>query len=121
MPVNIAVIPETRTGPPSLVVLDTEGVLRLLPYSGGSEALSGKWGNAFAVALYRNSPVGILTSRSITSDTLTLLDLYSDTVLAQFPVEGGPVIDIALGDIDRDGESEILVAVLEEDGVKIYY
>jgi len=120
-PVDIAVLPETRSGAPSLAALDTEGVLRLLPNSGGVEILNGKWGDQMAVGVHRNSPIGILASPSITSDTLTLLDLYSGTVLWTFPVPGGPIIDIALGDIDRDGKSEIIVAVLEEEGVKIYY
>jgi hypothetical protein len=120
-PVDIAVLPETRSGPPSLAALDTGGVLRLLPNSGGAETLEGIWGDRMEIAVHRNSPVGILTSPSITSDTLTLLDLYSGTIFSTFPVNGGPIIDLALGDIDSDGKSEIIVAVLEQEGVKIYY
>ena len=120
-PVDIDVIPETGTGAPSLAALDINGVLRLLPKSGGTEILDGTWGDRIEIAMHRNSPIGILTSPSITSDTLTLIDLYSGTIFSRFPVPEGPIIDLALGDIDRDGKSEIIAAVLEEDGVKIYY
>lgn len=120
-PSDIAVIPETKAGFPSLAAINIDGVLSILPHSGGIEILDGVWGTQVEIAIHRNSPIAILTSPSIVSDKLTLLELYSGIILAEFPVPNGPVIDIALGDIDRDGKSEILVAVLEEEGVKIYY
>jgi hypothetical protein len=119
--VDLVPVPGERTWLPGLLAIDTNGTLWDLPNRGAPHAINGNWGNCLEIAMYSGGPLALLTSGSLTDDRLTLLQPYTDTILIEFPVETGPIIDLALGDIDRDGRTEILVAVLEEEGVKIYY
>ncbi len=120
-PVDIIPIPGSQSALPGLLALDNEGTLHLIPYRVQPGTLEGGWGNCMEVVMYSGDPIVLLTSPEFIDDKLTLLDLYSGSILAEFPIANGPIIDITFGDIDRDGKAEILVAVLEEEGVKIYY
>ncbi len=117
------IAPLTQTGARSqqLLAVDTGGTVHLLGGRGESQVLPGKWGNRLRVAMYAEGPVAILTSAGVTGDKISLINPLTQALLAQFPVPQGPIIDLALGDIDRDGRAEILSAVLEKEGVRIYY
>jgi hypothetical protein len=118
---DIAILPGSGGRLPEVVAVDTDGTLRIVSPPSDVRALDGVWGSCVAVAMSRNSPLVLATAPTLSSDVLSILDPYSEDVLAEFPCPGGPIIDIALGDIDGDGRTEILVAVLEEEGMRIYY
>jgi len=118
---DIAIVPGERTWLPPLVVTDTTGTLWYVDRRLEPRALDGRWGSCLKVAMNPDSPVVLITSVSVSDDILTLLDPYTGLVLAQFSMPDGPIIDLALGDIDHDGKSEILTAVLADEGVRIYF
>jgi hypothetical protein len=68
-----------------------------------------------------SGPVALLTDPTLNADKLTILDIRNRTIVATFPHPEGPIIDIAVGDIDRDGRSEIIIAAIHPEGVRIYY
>jgi len=116
-----AVVPGTGGEFTELVLSDPSGRLYHQTRETGGRFLDGTWGSPVAIAMVEKNPVVIATSTSITSDVLTIFELHSGDTLALYPILAGPIIDIAVGDIDRDRKAEIIIAVLEEDGVKIYY
>jgi len=118
---DIAVVPSDASSLPDLVLSDLSG--RLYYQTGESDGhfLSGTWGCPVDVAMVGKNPAVLATSTGITSDTLTIFDLKMENPLAVFPIPKGPIVDITTGDIDRDRKAEIIIAVLEEDGIKIYY
>jgi len=118
---DIATLPGSGGRLPEVVAVDTDGTLRILSPPADVRALDGKWGSCIAVAMSRNSPLVLASAPTLSTDVLSILDPYSQDVLAEFPSPAGPIIDIALGDVDGDGKTEILVAVLEQEGMRIYY
>jgi len=118
---SMAVVPDSGGATPTVAGTTTDGRLMLFPPGGVGEAVPGTWGDRLEVAMYSDGPVGIVSSPWFTNDVLYIIDLYSGTVLAEFGVPDGVVIDVATGDIDGDSRAEIITAVLAEDGVRIYY
>jgi hypothetical protein len=120
-PTGIASLPESDSDLPALLAVDLTGTLFRVSSTGEHTALAGKWGDCVRVASYRTGPIALVSSPWFEGDVLTLLDPVDGEVIADFPVPGGSIIDIALGDIDKDNKAEILVAALAEEGVRIYY
>jgi hypothetical protein len=120
-PTSVASLPETSQKLPAFLVVDQKRTLYKYSTDGGLVAIQGLWGNCVRVAQTANGPVALLTSPSLTSDELTILNPSDGKVLAKYPYADGPIIDIAVGDINQDGYSEILVAAIHPEGVRIYY
>ena len=114
-------VPGTETGVPTVAGINLSGRLVLFPDLGEPETISGPWGRIIKLTMYRDGPVAILVSSAVSNDVLSIVDLYSGAILAEFDVTDGPVTDVTLGDIDGDGRAEIITAVLTSDGVVIYY
>ncbi len=118
---DLASMPGGKSRLPDLIAAGPDGSITLLPRRAEPETIAGNWGHRIAVASHRSVPVVVATSRSLLADRLTILDPYSRQVLAYFDSPGGPIIDLALGDIDHDSKAEILAAVVDEEGVRIYF
>ena len=120
-PVSADVLPAATGEIPSVIALDIGGVMHKILPNGSSSAYDGIWGDIVRVANSANGAVIIVSSSEFIGDSVTLLDPSSGKELARYASPGGPIIDIALGDIDRDASTEILTAVLDSDGIKIYF
>ncbi|MFH1676776.1 MAG: hypothetical protein ABIC40_07090 [bacterium] len=120
-PVSVDMLPAATGEIPSVIALDIDGILHKILPNGTSTTFGGTWGDMVRVAESGDGPVIIVSSNDFFGDSLILLDPSSGKEFARFPSPGGPIIDIALGDIDRDANTEILVAVLDSDGIKIYF
>jgi hypothetical protein len=120
-PTSVAALPESGAGIPAVLAVDRYGTLHQVPPSGQAGTFDGKWGNCVGIARASSGPVALLTDPTLNADKLTILDIRNRTIVATFPHPEGPIIDIAVGDIDRDGRSEIIIAAIHPEGVRIYY
>lgn len=120
-PTGITALDGNAGGGPVLLATDLNGNLFRIPPSGDPVALPGEWGTCIKVAGDIGGPVALVTSPRFRSDVLYIISPVNGDIYAEFPLPSGPIIDIAIGDIDRDHRAEIVVAALEEEGVRIYY
>jgi hypothetical protein len=120
-PIAVAAIPEATTRLPDLLAVNKSGALYRVPAQGPPVSIPGTWGDCIRTGITRSGAVAILTKPSLGSDELTIVDLATESVLATYPYPDGPIIDIAVGDTNRDGKSEIIVAAVHPEGVRIYY
>jgi hypothetical protein len=120
-PTSVAAVPESGTGIPELLAVDRYGSLHLVQPGGQAATFDGKWGNCVRVASTAEGPVALLTDPGLDADKLTIMDIQNHNIFASFPHPDGPIIDMAIGDIDRDGLAEILIAAIHPEGVRIYY
>ncbi|HEX9745565.1 MAG TPA: hypothetical protein VGB30_09070 [bacterium] len=104
-----------------MITLDINGTLGVVPPGGERRELPGKWGISVTGANYSNGPLALVSSADFYGDTLSIIKIDNGTELESFRISSGQIIDITTGDIDRDNLAEIVVAVIEPDGVKIYY
>jgi hypothetical protein len=120
-PIAVASMPGATAQLPEILAINRSGILYRVSPGIEPLALPGSWGDCVRVAGDSEGAVGLLTKPSINSDVLTLVDPVDGNVLAEFPYPDGPIIDIATGDVDRDGKAEILIAAIHPEGVRIYY
>jgi hypothetical protein len=120
-PTDIAVIPSTEHERLTLLATDLYGHLYRIPTGESMRQLPGEWGTCVRTAMGSSGPLALVTGPMITRDKLSIINPADGSVRREFDLDSGIIIDVALGDIDRDNLSEIVVAAIEPEGVRIYY
>lgn len=120
-PLAVAAVSRTNQDLPDIIAVNRNGVLMRVLTNGQQVMLGGQWGTSIKMAYHRNGSVVLLTRPSLLKDSLVLVDSSSGAILAEYPYPNGPIIDIAVGDINMDGRSEIMTAAINPEGVHIYY
>ena len=120
-PTGIAVLPTIDRSNPVLLATDSNGSLYRIPIGEPIRQLPGEWGSCIKTGMGQNRPIALVTGPGLLSDSLKIINPIDGQIYGEFPLAAGVIIDIALGDIDRDNLAEIIVATLESEGVRIYF
>ncbi|HDS29772.1 MAG TPA: hypothetical protein ENN67_01885 [Firmicutes bacterium] len=118
---DIAVVQSGERERTALVAVDLKGRLYHIVQNETPRQIPGEWGTCVRTAMSSSGPVALVTSPAITRDKLSIINISDGTILREFQLDSGVIIDVALGDLDRDNLSEIIIAALEPEGVRIYY